>query len=72
MVVISITHHYYIITNKFENLHAPQRNMNTRALLPDARPTRLILDVNKIAYIQALRLNTVQPIGPLTFFILES
>ena len=72
MAVTTITHHYYMITNKFENLHALQRKINTRALLPDARPSRPILAVKKITYIQALRLNTVQPIGPLTFFIPES
>ena len=63
MAVTSITHHYYMITNKFENLHVLQRKINTRALLPDARPSRPILAVKKTTYIQALRLNTVQPIG---------
>ena len=72
MAVTSITHHYYMITNKFENLHALQRKINTRALLPDARPSRPILAVKKVSYIQALRLNTVQPVGPLAFFIPES
>ena len=67
MAVTSITDHYYMITNKFENLHALQRKINTRALLPDARPSRPILAVKKVTYIQALRLNTVQPIGPLAF-----
>ena len=47
MAVTSITHHYYTITNKFENLHALQRRINTRSLLPDARPSRPILDVKK-------------------------
>ena len=72
MAVTSITHHYYMITNKFENLHALQRKINTRALLPDARPSRPILAVKKVTYIQALRLNRAQPIGPLAFFIPES
>ena len=67
MAVTSITHHYNMITNKFENLHALQRKINTRALLPDARSSRPILAVKKVTYIQALRLNTVQPIGPLAF-----
>ena len=39
VAVTSITHHYYIIRNKFENLHALQRKINTRALLPDERPS---------------------------------
>ena len=69
MAVTSITHHYNMITNKFENLHALQRKINTRALLPDARSSRPILAVKKVAYIQALRLNTVQPIGPLVYWI---
>ena len=69
MAVTSITHHYNMITNKFENLHALQRKINTRALLPDARPSRPILAVKKVTYIQALRPNTVQPIGPLAFSI---
>ena len=72
MAVTNITHHYYMITNKFEKLHALQRKINTRALLPDAAPSRLMLAVKKITYIQALRLNTVQPIDPLAFFIPES
>ena len=72
MAVTSITHHYNMITNKSENLHTLQRKINTRALLPDARPSRPILAVTKVTYIQALRLNTVQPIGPLAFFIPES
>ena len=38
MAVTRITHHYYMITNKFENLNALQRKINTRALLPGARP----------------------------------
>ena len=58
MAVTSITQHYYTITNKFENLHALQRKINTRSLLPDARPSRPILAVKKVTYIQALRLNT--------------
>ena len=69
MAVTSITHHYNMITNKFENLHALQRKINTRALLPDARSSRPILAVKKVTYIQALRLNTVQPIGPLVYWI---
>ena len=72
MAVTSITHHYYMITNKFENLHALERKTNTFAFIPDARPSRPILAVKNITYIQALRLNTVQPIGPLAFFIPES
>ena len=52
MAVTSFTHHYYMITNKFENLHALQRKINTRALLPDARPSRPSLAVKKITYIQ--------------------
>ena len=47
MAVASITYYDYIITNKFENLHALQRKINTRALLPDARPSRPILAVKK-------------------------
>ena len=72
MAVTSITHHYNMITNKSENLRALQRKINTRALLPDARSSRPILAVKKVTYIQAPRLNTVQPIGPLAFFIPES
>ena len=34
-------------------------------------PSRPILAVKNVTYIQALRLNTVQPIGPLTFFFLS-
>ena len=45
--VTSITHHYYMIRNKFENLHVLQRKVNTRALLPDARPSRPILAAKK-------------------------
>ena len=56
--------------NKFENLHELQRKISTRVLLPDARPSCPILAVKKITYIQALRLNTVQPVGPLAFFIM--
>ena len=59
MGVTCITHHYYVIMNKFENLHALQRKINTRALFSDARPSRPILAVKEITYIQALRLNTV-------------
>ena len=33
MAVTSITHHYYMITNKFENLHAPQRKINRDAMI---------------------------------------
>ena len=47
MAVTSITHHYYMITNKFENLHALQSRINTRGLLSDARPSRPILAVKK-------------------------
>ena len=36
-----------MITNKFENLYSLQRKINTRALLPDARPSRPILAVKK-------------------------
>ena len=68
MAVTSITHYYYMITKKFENLHALQRKIKARALLPDAWPSRPILAVKRVTYIPALRLNTVQPIGPLTFF----
>ena len=63
LVVAAKGPYYYMVTNKFENLHVLQRKINTRALLPDARPSRPILAVKKITYIQALRLNTVQPIG---------
>ena len=65
-----ITHHYYMITNKFENLHALQRKINTCALLPDVRPSRPILAVKRVTYIQPLRVNTVQPIGPWPFFFI--
>ena len=71
MAVTSITHYYYMITKKFENLHALQRKIKARALLPDAWPSRPILAVKRVTYIPALRLNTVQPIGPLTFFFLS-
>ena len=53
MAVKSITHHYYMITNKFENLHALQMKINTRALLADARRCHPILAVKEITYIQA-------------------
>ena len=49
MAVTSITHHYYMITNKFENLHALQRKINTCALLPDARLSRPILAVKYVS-----------------------
>ena len=72
MAVTSITHHYGNTRHKFEILRALQRKIYARALLPDARPSRPILAVKKVIYIQALRLNTVQPIGPLAFIIPES
>ena len=56
MAVISITHQKR--TNKFEKLHTPQRKINTRELLLDARPSPPILAVKEITYIKALRLNT--------------
>ena len=70
MAVTSITRHYYYTITNNENLHALQRKINARALLPDA--TSPYSGCKKIIYIQAFRLNTVQPIGPLTFFIPES
>ena len=56
MAVTSITHQKR--TNKFENLRTPQRKINTRMLLLNARPSRPILAVKEITYIQALRQNT--------------
>ena len=56
MAVTSITHQKRM--NKFENLHVPQRKINTPVLLLDARPSHPILAVKEITYIQALRLNT--------------
>ena len=47
LVVAAKGPYYYMVTNKFENLHVLQRKINTRALLPDARPSRPILAVNK-------------------------
>ena len=38
VAVTSITHHYYMKTKKFENLHALQRKINTSALLLDPKP----------------------------------
>ena len=70
MAITSITHHYYVITNKFENLHALQRKISTRALLPDVRPSRPILAVKKIHLYsspEAEYSSTCRPIGLLYY-----
>ena len=70
MAVTSITHHYFMITNKFENLLALQRKINMRTLLPDARPSCPILAVKKnhlYSSLEAEYSSTYRPIGLLYY-----
>ena len=64
MAITSSTRYYRMTLHKFENVCALQRKITIYTLLPDVR--QLILAI-KSHFIQALMLNTVQAIVPLTF-----